>query len=71
MAEVGHIIDVLGDVDYQDPDTGVIYVKNPQTGKTLKVADLVNDEPKEREKYQLICVPMRWMILMLLISLSL
>lgn len=50
MAEVGHIIDVLGDVDYQDPDTGVIYVKNTQTGKTLKVADLVNDEPKEREK---------------------
>ena len=50
MAEVGHIIDVLGDVDYQDSDTGVIYVKNPQTGKTLKVADLVNDEPKEREK---------------------
>lgn len=50
MAEVGHIIDVLGDVDYQDPDTGVIYVKNPQTGKTLKVADLVNDEPKDREK---------------------
>ena len=50
MAEVGHIIDVLGDVDYQDSDTGVIYVKNPQTGKTLKVGDLVNDEPKEREK---------------------
>lgn len=50
MAEVGHIIDVLGDVDYQDPDTGVIYVKNAQTGKTLKVADLVNDEPKDREK---------------------
>ena len=50
MAEVGHIIDVLGDVDYQDPDTGVIYVKNPATGKTLKVADLVNDEPKDREK---------------------
>lgn len=50
MAEVGHIIDVLGDVDYQDPDTGVIYVKNHQTGKTLKVADLVNDEPKDREK---------------------
>lgn len=50
MAEVGHIIDVLGDVDYQDPDTGVIYVKNAETGKTLKVADLVNDEPKDREK---------------------
>lgn len=50
MAEVGHIIDVLGDVDYQDPDTGVIYVKDAQTGKTLKIADLVNDELKEREK---------------------
>lgn len=50
MAEAGHIIDVLGDVDYQDPDTGVIYVKNAQTGKTLKIADLVNDELKEREK---------------------
>ena len=50
LAEVGYIIDILGEVDYQDPDTGVIYVKNAQTGKTLKVADLVNDEPKEREK---------------------
>lgn len=50
MAEVGHILDVLGDVDYQDPETGVIYVKNQATGKTLKVADLVNDEPKDREK---------------------
>lgn len=50
MAEVGHIIDVLGDVDYQDPDTGVIYVKDAQTGKTLKIADLVNDELKKREK---------------------
>lgn len=49
-AEVGHIIDVLGEVDYQDPNTGVIYVKNAQTGKTLKVADLVNDEPSDREK---------------------
>ena len=50
MAEVGHIIDVLGDVDYQDSETGVIYVKNVQTGKVVKVADLVNDEPREREK---------------------
>lgn len=50
IAEVGHILDILGEVDYQDPETGVIYVKNPKTGKTLKVADLVNDEPKDREK---------------------
>ena len=49
-AEVGHIIDALGEVDYQDPSTGVIYVKNIQTGKMLKVADLVNDEPNDREK---------------------
>lgn len=49
-AEVGHIIDVLGEVDYQDPSTGVIYVQNTKSGKILKVADLVNDEPNDREK---------------------
>lgn len=50
FAEVGHIIDILGDVEYQDDKTGVIYVKNTKTGKRLKIADLVNDDPKEREK---------------------
>lgn len=50
FAEVGHIIDILGDVEYQDDKTGVIYVKNTKTGKCLKVADLVNDDLKEREK---------------------
>lgn len=50
FAEVGHIIDILGDVEYQDDKTGVIYVKNTKTGKRLKVADLVNDDLKEREK---------------------
>lgn len=48
--EVGHIIDVLGDLEYQDKDTGVLYVKSKRTGKILKVADLVNDNPKERDK---------------------
>ncbi len=48
--EVGHIIDVLGDLDYQDKDTGVLYVKSKRSGKVLKVADLVNDNPKERDK---------------------
>lgn len=50
FAEVGHIIDILGDVEYQDDKTGVVYVKNTKTGKRLKVADLVNDDLKEREK---------------------
>ena len=48
--EVGHIIDVLGDLDYQDELTGVLYVKSKRSGKTLKVADLVNDNPKSRDK---------------------
>ena len=48
--EVGHIIDVLGDLEYQDKDTGVLYVKSKRTEKILKVADLVNDNPKERDK---------------------
>ena len=48
--EVGHIIDVLGDLDYQDEKTGVLYVKSKRSGKVLKVADLVNDNPKSRDK---------------------
>ncbi|MDZ4147306.1 MAG: helicase-related protein [Flavobacteriaceae bacterium] len=48
--EVDHIIDVLGDLEYQDEKTGVNYVKSHKTGKILKVADLVNDNPKSRDK---------------------
>lgn len=48
--EVNHIIDVLGVLDYQDEATGVLYIKSHKTGKTLKVADLVNDNPKSRDK---------------------
>jgi superfamily II DNA or RNA helicase len=48
--EVGHIIDVLGDLEYQDKETGVLYVKSKRSEKILKVADLVNDNPKERDK---------------------
>ncbi|KAF5058989.1 hypothetical protein DSECCO2_340780 [anaerobic digester metagenome] len=48
--EVGHIIDVLGDLEYQDKNTGVLYVKSKRSGKVLKVADLVNDNPRERDK---------------------
>lgn len=48
--EVGHIIDALGDLEYQDEKTGVLYVKSKRSGKILKVADLVNDNPKDRDK---------------------
>ena len=48
--EVDHIIDVLGTIEYQDETTGVIHVKSKKTGKILKVADLVQDNPKSREK---------------------
>lgn len=48
--EVGHIIDALGDLESQDEQTGVLYVKSKRSGKVLKIADLVNDNQKEREK---------------------
>jgi superfamily II DNA or RNA helicase len=48
--EVGHIIDALGDLESQDEKTGVLYVKSKRSNKILKVADLVNDNPKERDK---------------------
>lgn len=48
--EVGHIIDALGDLESQDENTGVLYVKSKRSGKVLKVADLVNDHQKERDK---------------------
>jgi superfamily II DNA or RNA helicase len=48
--EVNHIIDVLGELEYQDEATGVLHIKSQKTGKILKVADLVNDNPKSRDK---------------------
>ena len=48
--EVNHIIDVLGELEFQDECTGVLHIKSHKTGKTLKVADLVNDNPKSRDK---------------------
>ncbi len=50
--EVNRIVDSLGELDYQDPDTGVLYVKSTTTGKTLKIADLVHDNQKDRDKIQ-------------------
>jgi len=48
--EVDFIIDAIGEVVRQDPDTGVIHVKRHSDGKLLKVADLVEDNPRERDK---------------------
>jgi len=50
--EVNRIVDGLGDLDYQDPETGVLYIKSKTTGKTIKIADLVHDNPKDRDKIQ-------------------
>ncbi len=48
--EVDFILDAIGDVIKQDKDTGVIYVKRKSDSKVLKVADLVEDNPSERDK---------------------
>ena len=48
--EVGFILDSIGDIERRDSDTGVIYMKRRSDGKILKIADLVNDNPREREK---------------------
>ncbi len=48
--EVGFILDTIGDFVSQDKQTGVITIKRKLDGKLLKVADLVEDRPVEREK---------------------
>lgn len=48
--EVDFILDEIGSVIKQDSDTGVIYLKRHTNGKILKVADLVEDNQKERDK---------------------
>lgn len=48
--EVDAILDIIGTVEKQDPSTGVIFVKRKLDNKIIKVADLVNDEPKDRDK---------------------
>ena len=50
--EVGKIIETIGDLEYQDPETGVLYVRSDKTGKLIKIADLVNDDQKARDKIQ-------------------
>lgn len=44
------ILDIIGTVTHQEAETGVIFVKRRGDGKIVKVADLVNDNPKDRDK---------------------
>lgn len=48
--EVNTILDIIGNVIDQDKDTGVITVRRHMDGKKIKVADLVEDDPTERDK---------------------
>lgn len=48
--EVDAILDIVGRVTGQDVETGVISVKRHSDGRIIKVADLVNDNPKDRDK---------------------
>ena len=48
--EVGKIIDIIGVVDKQDSATGVMHIKRHDNGKIIKIADLVNDDPKASVK---------------------
>ena len=48
--EVDFILDAIGSVVKQEAETGVIHVKRHSDGKILKVADLVEDTPRERDK---------------------
>jgi superfamily II DNA or RNA helicase len=49
IREVEHIIEQLGDWQGVDAKTGFQLVKTPD-GKTLRIADLVDDDPAKREK---------------------
>lgn len=48
--ETDRIIDLVGQVISVDSETGVLSVKRTTDGKIVKVADLVNDDPKDRER---------------------
>ncbi len=49
IKEVEHIIEELGDWQGTDSETGFHIVKTPE-GKTLRIADLVEDDPAKRNK---------------------
>ncbi|KMP20390.1 ATP-dependent helicase [Bacillus cereus] len=46
--EVDRIVDMIGELDHQDHKTGINYVKRHGDGKMLKIADLVQEDGRER-----------------------
>lgn len=48
--EVDTILDAIGVVEAVDPATNIINIKRHTDGKTIRVADLVNDNTADREK---------------------
>ncbi len=48
--EVDSILDIIGTLEFQDEVTGLLHLKRKGDGKIIKVADLVNDNPKDRNK---------------------
>jgi superfamily II DNA or RNA helicase len=48
--EVNAILDGIGDVIAQEPNTGVLIVRRHSDGRLIRVADLVEDAPQERDK---------------------
>ena len=48
--ETDMILDVIGDIDHVDESTGIIYIRRRGDGQMLRVADLVNDNPRGARK---------------------
>lgn len=48
--EVGRILDAIGPDTFTDPETGLIHVTRHGDGKVIKVADLVHDSMRDRER---------------------
>ena len=47
-SEVDFILDAIGEYESTDPETGITKVRCNKTGKVLKVADLVQEDGRER-----------------------
>lgn len=48
--EVDTIFDLIGELEKTDNKSGIHYIKRHKDGKLLKVADLVDDNPQNRDK---------------------
>lgn len=46
--EVDKIIDAIGELDHEDSETGIMYVKSYRDGRILKIADLVNETGRDK-----------------------